>query len=259
MLRTKLFVACALLLSGPALADSPFDGTWKIVPSSGKFGAKPVSVSLSNGTYRCNTCEIPFSIKADGTYQKRPGAAVDETSVQIVSDKVVKTANRKAGKLTAETLVTLSEDGQSRLVENTVYTPNGVVARSSATQRRVGPSAAGAHALSGEWVTEKVNQLDDALNLVTFKVDGDRVNMSTPDGYSYAATFGGPPVAVQGDRGGVQVQVARLGPNSFSETNMRGGKVLGVNTITVNPDGKGIFKTEDRIRGGADEFELIKN
>jgi hypothetical protein len=256
MLKTQLFVACTLLAATSALAQSPFNGTWKMDPSKAKWTDKPSEGVLAAGMYECVTCTPAYKIKADGTYQRRPGGGVDETSVQIVSDRAVKFASRKSGTLVGESLVTVSADGNTRTVDAAEYAPNGIVTRFSSTHRRVGAAPAGAHVSSGKWLMDRINSASDEQMLITFKVDGDKVNMSTPDGYSYAAQFGGAAVPVGGDRYGGTVQLRKLSDTSFEEINLREGKVRSVSTITRTPAGRLHLKAENKLNGVVEEFEL---
>jgi hypothetical protein len=257
MLRANLFVACALFVAAPAFAESPFDGTWKMDPAKAKWSDRPVEVQIANGMYDCRTCTPAYKIKADGSYQKRPGG-VDESSVQLIGDRMLKFASRKDGQLVGETLMTLSADGTSRTIEGVEYAPNGIVTRSTATHRRVGPAAAGAHPLSGKWVMDRLASASDEQMLISFKAEGDQLRMSTPDGYSYAASFGGAPVIVAGDRNKGTVQLRRLSPTSFEETNRREGKLMNVSTFTVRSDGRLLLRSENKQNGAVEEFELVR-
>ncbi|UUR07150.1 hypothetical protein [Sphingomonas glaciei] len=238
------------------MAQSPFDGTWKMDASKAKWTDKPAEAVLAGGMYECVTCTPAYKIKADGTYHSRPGGGVDETSVQIINDRSVKFASRKAGTLVGESLVTISADGNTRTVEAADYAPNGIVTRYSTTQRRVGAAPAGAHQASGKWLMDRINSASDEQMLMTFKVDGDKLNMSTPDGYSYAAQFGGAAVPVGGDRFGGKVQLRKLSANSFEEINLRDGKVRSVSTITRTPEGRLHMKSENKLNGAVEEFEF---
>jgi hypothetical protein len=227
-------------------------------PATAKWSDKPVEVSLQGGMYDCVTCTPRYKIKADGTYQPRTGAPVDETSVQVVSDRVIKFASRKDKQLTGEALMTIAPDGNSRVVENVSYAPNGVVTRSTSTHRRVGAAPAGAHAISGKWVMERLNSASDEQMLLTFKAEGEQLHMTTPDGYSYVAQFGGAPVVVSGDRNKGTVQLRRLSDTSFEEVNRRDGKIINVATFTQRPDGRLALKIDNKQNGMIEEFELVR-
>ena len=78
----KLFVpGLFLLMLMPvlAMAQSPFDGTWKIDMNSLQFPKKPEVYLLQNGMYECKTCVPPINIKADGQDQKVTGQPYYDT------------------------------------------------------------------------------------------------------------------------------------------------------------------------------------
>lgn len=258
MFKSKILLGCALLLSSPALAESPIDGTWKMVVSSAKFAGKPVEMTLAKGDFSCVSCEKPYTIKADGAFHARPGISVDESSVQAINDRTIKMASRKGGKLTGESLVTVAADGATRKVEWVEYSPNGTVSRGMDLHQRVGAAPTGAHLVSGKWQMAKLEQVDDSANLVTFKTAGDSVTMSTPDGYGYVARLGGPAVPVMGDRSGGMVQLAQIGPNTFTETSLLDGKVRNVTTININPNGTASMRSENKVTGNSSQAELVR-
>lgn len=111
--------------------------------------------------------------------------------MQLIGDGMVEFASRKDGQLVSEALMTLSADGNSRTVDAVECSPNGLATRSTATHRRVGAAPAGAHAISGKWVMDRLANASDEQMTISFKQDGDQIGMSTPDGYSYAAALGG--------------------------------------------------------------------
>ncbi len=74
------------------------------------------------------------------------------------------------------------------------------------------------------------------------------MEFSTPTGQSYSAKFDGAFVAIKGDPANTMVSIKKLGPNSFQETNKRGGKVVGVNTMIVEGNKMNI-QFEDKQQG----------
>ena len=59
----KLFVVgllMLLLMPVLAMAQSPFDGTWKFDPSTLQFPTNPDVYLLQNGVYECKTCVPPI-------------------------------------------------------------------------------------------------------------------------------------------------------------------------------------------------------
>jgi hypothetical protein len=48
----------SLLIPAMAMAQSPFDGTWKVDLKTAKFPEKPDVYLLQHGMYHCKTCVI---------------------------------------------------------------------------------------------------------------------------------------------------------------------------------------------------------
>src|ERR1022692_4440480 len=55
LLRFGFVLSC--LIPALALAQSPFDGTWRVVPGSDQLPTKPDVYLLQGGTYHCPTCK----------------------------------------------------------------------------------------------------------------------------------------------------------------------------------------------------------
>jgi hypothetical protein len=66
-MKKMFFAASLMLLFTPilALAQSAFDGTWKIDMNKAEFLKKPDVYLLQNGMYESKTCVPPIKIKAD--------------------------------------------------------------------------------------------------------------------------------------------------------------------------------------------------
>jgi hypothetical protein len=95
--------------------------------------------------------------------------------------------------------------------------------------------------------------------LVTFKVEGDTLTMTTPTGQSYTAKLDGTEVPYKGDPGTTSVSVKRAGKDSFEETDKRDGKVISVTRNTVSTDGKTMtVAVTDTLHGTTSQFEAKK-
>ena len=94
---------------------------------------------------------------------------------------------------------------------------------------------------------------------ITFKVEGDTLNMSTRTGQSYSAKLDGTEAPYKGDPGTTSVSVKSLGKNAFEETDKRNGKVIVVGRATVSADGKTMtYVANDKQRGTTAQFVLMK-
>lgn len=235
-----------------AAAADALSGTWKADLASLKFEQKPDEYVLRDGSYSCSTCIPPLTVAADGQFHAvadRP--YYDSMSVRAVDDRTVEIHRRKGDKEVSSATMQLSEDGNvltTKFVDAT--TPNAPAIEGSATARRAGPAPAGAHAISGQWQPDRVQDYsEDALN-VAFRIDGDTVTMNS-QGQTYTAQFGGPAVPIQGDTGGTMIAVTREGANGIRETVTRDGKEIGVATIVPNADGQSMTYTYTDSRDGS--------
>ncbi len=135
---------------------------------------------------------------------------------------------------------------------------NGKVITTQELRRRVAPGPRGSHAISGSWRDAKIEKVDEAALIITFKETGDVLHMSTATGESYDARIGGPAVPIKGDPDGTMASVRRTNSMTLVETDTVTGKVAGVNTMTIaNPTTMKIT-SEDRQRGGVSSFVAHK-
>ena len=263
------------------------NGTWKTDPASIKFEQKPDEILLQDGTYKCSTCIPPLTVAADGQFHDvtgRPYADsivlqngtytcstcippltvaadgqfhdvtgrpyADSISIKVVDDKSVEWKSRKGGRDVFNATMSVSADGNTltrKFTDST--TPNAPAVEGTSTATRAGPAPAGAHAISGQWTPDRVNEYSDEGLNVTFKIEGNKVT-STYQGQTYVAELGGPAVPVEGDIGGTTVTVAQEG-NALKETFSREGKVVSEVVTTVSADGKSISWTSSDPRDGS--------
>lgn len=124
---------------------------------------------------------------------------------------------------------------------------------------RVGTQPAGAHAISGSWRNTKMENLSDNALLVTYKVEGDSLSMSTPTGQNYTAKLDGTEAPYKGDPGTTSVSVKSMGKNTIEETDKRDGKVINVTKMTVSADGKTMnIQWDDKLHGTTGKIVATK-
>jgi len=223
-----------LLLPLFAWAQSPFDGTWKINLKNAQFAQKPDTFVLQKGEYTCSTCIPKIAVKADGADQKVPGAkGYDTLAVKQVNDKTVQFTRKKDGKAVGESTDTVSADGKTLTMEFKGYPPQGQPVTGKVILTRVSPGPVGAHAISGSWRTEKVENVSEHGLIFTLKSTAGGFNMKTPTGESYEAKFDGKDYPVKGDRAGGTVSLKKVNDNSIEETYKQDGKPVAVNQMTV--------------------------
>lgn len=254
-------VALGLLLAaGPAMAASPFDGTWKLDEATAKTPERPSEYSLKDGIYSCGSCIPSFGIPADGRFHTIANDPyVDRRAISVIDGRTVMVVSMKGDRVVRNTMLLLSADGKelnSTSVDS--YTASGTVT-STTRQRLTAAPAAGAHALTGTWRTTKYAGASDNALLMTMAVEGDSVRLSTASGLSYQAKVGGPAVPLVGDVAGATVSVRRVSPTVLEETSLLNGKVVLVQTYAVEPDGKTMkLAIDDKEVGATSGFTAIR-
>ena len=231
----------ALLLPCHAMAQSAFDGTWKIDISNVQASSKPEVITLKNGEYTCN-CTPPIRIKADGMDHAVSGhPAMDTVAVKIVDDNTITETGKKDGKVVYTSTTTVAVDGKTAAFES-VSERGDNSSTVKGTLTRVGKAAAGSHAVAGSWHASSFQSASDNMLSYTYKVIGNDVSMTNPRGESYSAKLDGKPVAYTGDPGTDKIAVKMVG-KSMQETTSLAGKVTSVATMTVSADGNRMTTT----------------
>jgi hypothetical protein len=235
-------ILVAALLPAQAMADGPFDGTWKGDVSSAQMPKKPDVYVLKDGMYTCKTCAPAYTIKADGTDQAVTGHPYFDTiAIKVVDDHTIQETDKKSGKTVTTSSVTVAGDGKTASFEFTDSSnTNAAPVTGKGTSKQVAKGPAGSHAVSGSWITSSFANLSDNGVTVTYKTDGDMLTMSDPTGQSYTAKMDGTEAPYKGDPGVTSVTVKKMGTRTMMETDKRGGKVIGTAKSTVSKDGSKI-------------------
>lgn len=250
-----------LLMPVLAMAQSAFDGTWKVDLNKAQLPKKPDVFLLQDGMYHCKTCVPPIDIKADGQDQKVTGHPYYDTmSIKVVDDRTIEETDKKDGKTVTTSKTTVSSDGSTLTFEFTdrsATNADPVTGKGEATRVAKGP--AGSHAISGSWRTTKLESFSDNGLTVTYKVEGDSLTMTNPTGQTYAAKLDGTDAPYKGDPGTTSVSVKRLGKNTMEESDKRDGKVISVARMTVAADGKTMtIAVNDKLHGTTSQFVAEK-
>lgn len=219
--RAAGVIALALLSSGAAASDASLDaaftGRWRIDTASTTGDVKPTVFRVGAGAFKRDD---GASVKADGQPHRIPNDDyVDEQSITIVSDHVVKEIDKIRGKLAYTVEYVVSPDGTTLTSHIASYTsPSGQAVTADTLQRRVGTRVKGAHLLSGTWA--RVSVTSNSTNDTILKLDGDRFSSRTDAGSGFDAVIGGPPVKLDGDNSGVRAQITRPRPDLIVETDL---------------------------------------
>jgi len=263
MKRLPFFVVLsALLVPTLAVAQSAFDGTWKIDMNKVDFSKKPDVFLLQNGMYSCKTCTPPYEIKADGSDQAVSGHPYyDTVAIKVVNDHAIEETDKKGGKVVATSTSTVSSDGNTVMFSfsDSSNTNGGPPVTGKGEATRVAKGPAGSNAISGSWRTTKMEGLSDNAIVWSYKVSGDEITMTSPTGQSYTAKLDGSDAPMKGDPGVTSVSVKTIGKNTLEETDKRSGKVITVFKMTVAADGKTAKAiVDDKLQNRTTEFAVMK-
>ncbi|WP_132833425.1 MULTISPECIES: hypothetical protein [unclassified Sphingomonas] len=183
------------------------------------------------------------SIIADGRPHPVADDYVDEQTISVISDHIIREVDKIRGKLAYTVDYSVSPDGNILTCHVASYTsPDGNANRSTTVQRRVGPAKKGAHLLTGTW--KRVSVEADARNDWILRLEGNRFSQRTDGGSGYDAIIGGPPVRLEGDNSGVRAQITRPRPDLIVETDLSAkGTVDDTFSMQLMPDGRTIRVT----------------
>jgi hypothetical protein len=230
----------SLMMPAHMLAQSPFDGTWKINLAESQSSTKPAVYLLQDGTYHGPTCDPPLEVPADGGDHKITGEpCYDTVSIKVVDDRTTEEIDKRNGKAVGTTRMTVSLDGNTATVEWTEScNAQGDVVAGKDVMARVAQAPRGAHAISGSWrITKRLNRSENAL-VATLKLEGNTFSFADPTGQGYTAKLDGTETPVKGDLSGTMVSVKRIDENTIEETDKRDGKIVEVTRFTCSADGK---------------------
>lgn len=233
-----------LLLCAGANAEAPkhpFSGRWRMDTSSLRGSIKPTIIHLADGSFKRDDYDI---VRTDGLFhQVAGGGYVDEQSISVENDRVVREVDRVRGKLAYTVEYVVSPDGGTLTWHVASYTsPNGQAVTSETVQRRVGAPTNGAHLISGTW--KRVSVTVDSKSDWIMRLDGDRFSWRTEGGTGYDAVIGGRPVKIDGDNSGSRAKITRPRPDTIIETDLSSrGKREAVLSMRLMPDGKTIRGT----------------
>jgi hypothetical protein len=113
-----LLISWLMLVQAIAMAQSPFEGVWKVDLAESESSTKLYAYLLQDSTYRCTTCDPPLDIRADGQDHKITGVACyDTVSLQVVDDWTTLETDKRSGKTVGTSRMTVSSDGNSATFE----------------------------------------------------------------------------------------------------------------------------------------------
>ncbi|HEV2133220.1 MAG TPA: hypothetical protein VGR47_03060 [Terracidiphilus sp.] len=262
VLVLSLLAAATLWSPQSALAQSPFQGTWKVDMNKVTLPKKPDVMLLDHGIFECKSCVPAFKGAANGKDQPVTGVPYfNSLAVNVKSDHVVDLAGKKDGKIVWTNHSVVSADGNTLTTDFTdsSNTNGGSPVTGKSVETRLSKGPAGSHLISGSWRQTKMENMSDNATSWSYKVNGDQVTMTNRTGQSYTARLNGPDAPMKGDPGVTSVSVKTLGPHVLQEIGKRNGKIVSIQTLTVSPDNKTAkVHFEDKVQNTSMEFVAVK-
>lgn len=252
-MKRLLIASLALVLVVPvcAFAQSAFNGTWKLDPTTvHQFGGQAMTIALKGGMYECN-CHPPISVKADGQDHAVKGHDDFNTvAIKVVNDHAIQRTYKLDGKVISENSITVAPDGKTATESFNVYSGSNH-STGSGVLKRVAEGSPGSNAVAGSWRLDHVTSGGGPIFSPTYKIDGNMVTSTDAAGDSYKAKLGGEavPNIVNGKADGT-VAVKMLGKDGLRETYARHGKVISTSTMTISADGKTMKMVEHDVQSG---------
>lgn len=242
-------VLTLLIMVSPALARSPFDGTWRPDPQHPDPGRPSDVIQLIDGKYECRSCEPSYGVQADGMeHSVRGNPRFDSLSVKVVDDRSITKVAKKNGVTVIESRVEVSSDGQTlterQILSDAGSRPVDFTSHSS----RTAPRPARSHAISGAWrlVEADLSNHDEDTD---YRVSDGFLTMSDRMGRSFRAKLDGTDAPYKGDSQFTTVSVKLIDARTIEETDKNAGKAVQITRWTVDPDGKTMHVQFDDTHG----------
>ena len=254
----KRLAVFLLLIPFSMVAQSRFDGTWRMKTDTLQFSSTPEEYLIADGVYHCISCVPKVDIKADGVDHKAEGheAYYDSIAIRVLDAQSLDFTFKKQGKLVATSKETVAPDGKTML-EEFRNAPKTNPVGGKATFMRVADGPAGSHVLSGKWQMRTINHDTEAGTLTTYRTipNGLRIISGRE---SYEAKFDGKDYPVGKDLHST-VSLTLIDENTLEETDKHNGRVLNVSRMTVSKDGTTMtVESQDEQRGATMTYTAEK-
>ena len=230
-------VMCLLASVRPCLAQSnPWNGSWKIEPSSLKYQGATFSVATdADGFTITRGGEAQPKVVCDGTAHK----SVSDTKITCTkSASGYEITVSKDGKTTRKTTISIADGGKKRISKSQIFPPDGAPYTTTMISGRV----SGGPGLAGEWKEAESSSSQDS-GILTIAVKGDMVDFKETDTPK--------PVSCKLDGTetkfptGDSMSVKLANPHTLKVIYKDSeGKVRRENTFALSQDGKTISETD---------------
>jgi hypothetical protein len=228
---------CFLAMGQTCVAQSnPWNGSWKLDPSSFKFEGSTFSVATDpTGFTVTRGGETQPKVVCDGTEQK---AEEGTTMTCTKSADGYQITGSKDGKPIRKTNISISEDGKTRTSATEFYPPDGDPFTMTMVSNRVSEGSGPA----GEWKEVKFSSSTDS-GVLSIAVNGDSIDFKETDSLK--------PITCKLDGtetkfpGGGSMAVKLADPHTLKVTYKdEDGKVRRENTFALGEGGSTITETD---------------
>jgi len=230
-------VMCLLALSRTCIAQSnPWNGSWKLDPSSLKYEGATFSVATdADGFTVTRGGEAQPKVVCDGKEQK---STFGTTLTCTKSADGYAIATSKDGKPTRKTTISISDDGKTRTSKSEVFPADG----EPFTMTMISARVSGGPGPAGEWREVTFSSSQDS-GVLSIAVNGDTVDFKETDSPK--------PVTCRLDGtetkfpGGGSMSMKLADPHTLKVTYKDDdGKVRRENTFALSEDGTTITETD---------------
>jgi hypothetical protein len=168
-------VMCMLALGRMCMAQTnPWNGSWKLDPSTLKYDGATFSVATDANGYTVTAGgKAQPTIVCDGTEQK---SANGTTLTCTKTAEGYAITGSKDGKPIRKTMISLSDDGNTRTSKTEVFPADGSPFTTTMVSKRV----SGGPGMAGEWKEVEFSSSEDS-GVLTIAVNGDTVDFKETD------------------------------------------------------------------------------
>ncbi len=226
-------LACALTL--PALAASPWDGTWKLDPAKSNFTGGTFTVTkTASGMWHFTDGTVSYDYAPDG----KPYSVLTPENTftyKLADDHTGDFVNMVKGKVTSKMHETLSADGKTLTDETTSYRPDGTTATSKSVSTRIGTGTG----FLGTWKSTEVKMSAPDVYSISTPAPG-MIKWDIP---AYKETvegkIGGPlPITGPTVPDGLTLTLTPVGDKELKYVVKMKEKTLAEGHMTLSADGK---------------------
>lgn len=224
-----------MALASAAIAQSPFDGTWRPDPQKFSPTRPPDIIELANGIYTCQTCSPPYTVKADGHDQTVGGNPYYDTlNIAAIDERTVAKTMKKSGKTLAVARIAVSADGRIKTEVQTVYDMAPRPVEMTSHSIRVSAGSQGSHRISGGWRMTDGDVSNHAEDTI-FKVTDHTLAMTDRMGRSFSAQLDGTDAPYNGSDEFTSVSLKLIDSHTIEESDKKDSKVVKISRWSIGP------------------------